>query len=86
MSNDSESQIQDAERGAKAGPDAPSPFRGLSVKLIALSILFVMLGEVLIFVPSIAKFRVDWLQDRLAAFLHLNCQNLARSDGKFLSQ
>ena len=53
--------------GAGSATDGPSPFRGLSVKLIVLSILFVMLGEVLIFVPSIAKFRVDWLQDRLAA-------------------
>ena len=36
-------------------------------KLLALTILFVMLGEVLIFVPSIAKFRIDWLQDRLSS-------------------
>ncbi len=41
--------------------------RGLSIKLLALTVLFVMLGEVLIFVPSIAKFRIDWLQDRLSS-------------------
>ncbi|MEM7425818.1 MAG: HAMP domain-containing sensor histidine kinase [Pseudomonadota bacterium] len=58
------SAIEDA---APPSPHSPSALRGLSVKLIVLSILFVMLGEVLIFVPSIAKFRVDWLQDRLAA-------------------
>ncbi len=56
--------IEDVGFGAA---HSPSALRGLSVKLIVLSILFVMLGEVLIFVPSIAKFRVDWLQDRLAA-------------------
>lgn len=40
--------------------------RGLSTKLLALTICFVMLGEVLIFVPSIANFRMTWLRDRLA--------------------
>ena len=38
---------------------------GLSAKLLALTILFVMLSEVLIFVPSIANFRVTWLNDKL---------------------
>lgn len=67
MSVTQEDQIDGTIEEAGSKPQAPSPFRGLSVKLIALSVLFVMLGEVLIFVPSIAKFRVDWLQDRLAA-------------------
>lgn len=39
---------------------------GLSAKLLVLTILFVMLAEVLIFVPSIANFRNNWLADRLA--------------------
>lgn len=39
---------------------------GLSAKLLLLTILFVLLAEVLIFVPSIANFRNTWLQDRLA--------------------
>ncbi|MCT4655492.1 MAG: HAMP domain-containing histidine kinase [Cohaesibacter sp.] len=38
---------------------------GLSSKLLLLTILFVMLSEVLIFVPSISKFRVDWLTRKL---------------------
>lgn len=38
---------------------------GLSSKLLILTILFVMLSEVLIFVPSISKFRVDWLSRKL---------------------
>jgi signal transduction histidine kinase len=41
--------------------------RGLSTKLLLYTILFVMLAEVLIFVPSIANFRVNWLNDRLMA-------------------
>ena len=39
---------------------------GLSGKLLLLTILFVMLAEVLIYVPSIANFRLTWLADRLA--------------------
>lgn len=38
---------------------------GLSGKLLVLTILFVMLSEVLIFVPSVANFRNTWLNDRL---------------------
>jgi hypothetical protein len=40
---------------------------GLSGKLLFLTILFVMVAEVLIYVPSIANFRLNWLNDRLAA-------------------
>ncbi|MEJ2228420.1 MAG: HAMP domain-containing sensor histidine kinase [Alphaproteobacteria bacterium] len=45
-----------------------TPFRyGLSFKLLLLTIVFVMLAEVLIFVPSVASFRANWLMERLAA-------------------
>jgi signal transduction histidine kinase len=40
---------------------------GLSGKLLVLTVLFVMIAEVLIYVPSIANFRLNWLSDRLAA-------------------
>ncbi|MEM7776101.1 MAG: HAMP domain-containing sensor histidine kinase [Pseudomonadota bacterium] len=40
---------------------------GLPGKLLLLTLAFVMLAEILIFVPSIANFRVNWLQDRLVA-------------------
>jgi hypothetical protein len=40
---------------------------GLSGKLLGLTILFVMMAEILIYVPSIANFRLNWLNDRLAA-------------------
>ena len=40
---------------------------GLSSKLLLLTIVFVMVAEVLIYVPSIANFRLNWLNDRLAA-------------------
>jgi signal transduction histidine kinase len=40
---------------------------GLSAKLLLLTIAFVMLAEVLIFVPSVANFRKNFLMERLAA-------------------
>jgi len=40
---------------------------GLSAKLLLLTILFVMLAEVLVFVPSVSNFRRQWLMERLAA-------------------
>jgi signal transduction histidine kinase len=43
------------------------PRVGLSGKLLLLTIVFVMVAEVLIYVPSIANFRINWLNDRLAA-------------------
>ena len=39
---------------------------GLSGKVLALTIVFVMLGEILIFLPSIANFRIQWLKTRVA--------------------
>ncbi len=39
----------------------------LSARLLVLTVLFVMLAEVLIFVPSFARFRHDYLTDRTAS-------------------
>jgi hypothetical protein len=36
--------------------ERPVPARGLSAKVLTLTVIFVMLGEVLIFLPSIANF------------------------------
>jgi signal transduction histidine kinase len=40
---------------------------GLSGKLLVLTLSFVMIAEVLIYVPSVANFRLNWLHDRLSA-------------------
>ncbi|KAA2238306.1 sensor histidine kinase [Salinarimonas soli] len=40
---------------------------GLSARLLVLTVAFVMLAEILIYVPSVANFRAGWLRDRLAA-------------------
>lgn len=39
----------------------------MSGKLLFLTLLFVMVAEVLIYIPTIANFRLNWLNDRLAA-------------------
>lgn len=49
-----------------AGRREPGLLRGLSGKVLVMTILFVMLGEVLIFLPSIANFRIQWLKGRVA--------------------
>jgi len=46
---------------------APPTRLGLSGKLLLLTLSFVMLAEVLIYVPSVANFRLNWLNDRLSA-------------------
>ena len=45
-------------------------FRGLSARLLILTVCFVMLAEVLIFVPSIARFRMSYLDQKLTS-VHL---------------
>jgi hypothetical protein len=50
-----------------AGTRRPRLRLGLSGKLLVLTLLFVMIAEVLIYVPSIANFRLNWLHDRLSA-------------------
>jgi signal transduction histidine kinase len=47
-------------------PVVRAPRFGLSGKLLVLTILFVMIAEVLIYVPLVANFRVNWLRDHLA--------------------
>jgi len=44
----------------------PPPYQSLSARLLVLTIAFVMLGEVLIYAPSAARFRYEFLQERLA--------------------
>jgi signal transduction histidine kinase len=53
----------------EADAESRSPPRGLglSARLLVLTIVFVLLAEVLIYVPSVANFRRNWLSDRIAA-------------------
>src|SRR3984893_890426 len=55
------------DRPATADGSTYKPSLGLSGNLLILPFLFVMIAEVLIYVPSIATFRRNWLDDRLSA-------------------
>lgn len=44
---------------------APRVRFGLSARLLWLTVFFVMVAEVLIWAPSVARFRQDWLQERI---------------------
>lgn len=59
---------------------------GLSIKLLLLTAVFVLIAEVLIFVPSIANFRNVWLKDHLltaeaASIVYLDANELMLSEG-----
>ena len=45
----------------------PNPTRSLSARLLVLTMAFVLLGEILIYVPSISRFRKVYLEERIAA-------------------
>ncbi len=51
---------------AADGSGRARPRMGLSGKLLVLTVLFVMIAEVLIYVPSVANYRLNWLSDRLS--------------------
>jgi signal transduction histidine kinase len=53
------------EEAATRPTPISAPRFGLSGKLLLLTILFVMIAEVLIYVPLVANFRVNWLRDHL---------------------
>ena len=55
---DDEAASTDAEGRVPLG-------RGLSVKLLVLTAIFVLLAEMIIFPPSAANFRLRWMQDKL---------------------
>ncbi|MGN6466361.1 MAG: sensor histidine kinase [Rhizobiaceae bacterium] len=57
-------EAEDREAGPAVADSVPLT-RGLSTKLLLLTILFVLIAEVLIFVPSIANFRLGWMQEKL---------------------
>ena len=43
----------------------PRRFSGLSIKLIATIIAVILLVEIVVYLPSLANFRANWLDDRL---------------------
>ncbi len=48
-------------------PPRPPLFRSLSARLLVLTVFFVMLTELAVFAPSIGRYRLTYLEERLAA-------------------
>lgn len=60
-------QAREANRTEKArGMKMPSRLRGLSGKVLVLTVTFVLVAEVLIFAPSIATMRLNWLHNNIS--------------------
>jgi signal transduction histidine kinase len=58
-----------ADSAAKPGAPARNRRRiisSLSARLLLLTIIFVMMAEVVIFIPSVARYRLNYLNDKLA--------------------
>lgn len=62
-----------------------TPFRSLSARLLVLTLVFVMLAEVLIFVPSIAFFRLNYLEKKVD-FAQLATLSLLASPDNMVSE
>jgi hypothetical protein len=56
-----------ANMSLRLTPSLPPLGKSLSARLLLLTIVFVMLSEVLIYAPSIGRFRLVYLEERLAA-------------------
>src|SRR5688572_33225837 len=62
MSSDSKEEVSSTKgRADRRGRFVP----GLSGKLLLLTILFVMVAEILVFVPSVSSFRRQWVLERV---------------------
>lgn len=60
-------------------------FRSLSARLLVLTLVFVMLAEVLIFVPSIAFFRLNYLEKKVD-FAHIATLSLLAAPDNVVSE
>ncbi len=63
----------------------PPLAKGLSARLLLLTIAFVMLAEVLIYAPSVGRFRLVYLEERLAA-AHLAILALDATPDQMISE
>ncbi len=66
---------------AQSKIEMPGLWRGLSARLIVLTMTFVMLAEVLIFVPSVSRYRLNYLQQHLDAAYQASLVVQAAPDG-----
>ncbi|MGU3540321.1 sensor histidine kinase [Methylobacterium sp. A54F] len=63
----SRSQAEPAEPADEVRTEGFARHLGLSGRLFILTVAFVVIAEVLIYVPAVANYRLNWLSDRIAA-------------------
>ncbi len=74
------------EAPVTATPERRVPLaRGLSAKLLLLTVVFGLLAEILIFLPTVASYRVTWLKERLSTAAAVSVA-LVQGDAQGLSQ
>jgi len=61
-----EADGRDEDERAAQTPLRPPLMRSLTAKVLALTMVFILLGVTFIFLPSIAGFRVTWLKNRMS--------------------
>jgi signal transduction histidine kinase len=82
--NEKTSEDERADTVPQASRQVPLG-RGLSAKLLLFTVAFALLAEVLIFLPSIASYRVTWLKERLGTAAAVSIV-LVQGDPQSLSQ
>jgi signal transduction histidine kinase len=70
---------------AEPKPTRMAMARGLSARLLVLTVFFVMVSEVAVYVPSIARFRETYLEDKIAT-AHLATLALEATPDNMVSQ
>jgi len=73
-----------AQTTGKSAERVPTA-RGLSTKLLVLTACFVLIAEILIFLPTIANYRIRWLEERLGTAAAVSIV-LVEEDSGSLSQ
>ena len=66
MGQQSEPEIEEAKPQTATAARRRVRF-GLTNRLLVLLLIFIMVAEVAVYIPTIANFRNAWLRDRLAA-------------------
>ena len=77
---------EEAQRDPPTVPGRRVPLaRGLSAKLLLFTVMFGLVAEILIFLPTIASYRATWLQERLGTAAAVSVA-LVQGDAQSLSQ
>src|SRR3546814_1794881 len=78
-------RVRAGRHGRRTRSLRAKPMHSLSSRLLLLTAAFVMLAEVAVFAPSVARFRVNWFEDKLRA-AHLAILALDATPDRMVSE